>query len=332
MESTDVSVLKKRGDRLIAQRHKKPDHFDCKIESKQTVALFGEVLADVFPDRSVLGGAPYNVARHLQAFGQHPLLITRTGNDPLGKALEAEMADLGMDSSGVQCDAGYPTGQVLVHMENKGHRFDILPDQAYDHIHLGVTHMVTMSKHPDMAYFGTLAQRSLVSRLALDTFLSDAKCPRFLDVNLRQPWYDKYTIRRSFLRADIVKINEEELTAITELFHIIGISGRDRGMYLMQKFDLDCLLVTCGADGAWALFRDGTEVHAQGQSPANEFVDTVGAGDGFSAICILGFLKQWPPGTMLSRANTFAAALCGVRGAAPENHDFYRPFIKEWLP
>jgi fructokinase len=315
----------------MTQERKRSDHSGCQGDDKNTIAIFGEVLADVFPDRSVLGGAPYNVARHLQAFGQHPFLITRIGNDQLGKGLLAEMSCLGMDDSGVQCDPGYPTGQVIVHEEEKGaHRFDILPDQAYDYIHSGVTHMVTMSRRPGMTYFGTLAQRNLVSRLALDTFLSDSKGPRFLDMNLRRPWYDKYTIRRSLLRADIVKINEEELRIIADLFHFIGTTDRDHGLYLMQKFDLDCLLVTCGADGSWAIFSDGAEVSVPSQKLGSGLVDTVGAGDGFSAICMLGILQNWSPEKMLSSANAFAAALCGVRGAAPPSRDFYLPFIEKW--
>lgn len=301
-----------------------------KSARKNTIALFGEVLADIFPERSVLGGAPYNVARHLQAFGQHPVLITRTGNDPLRDELLAEMTRLGMDESGVQCDPIHPTGQVIVHVENEGHQFEILPDQSYDHIHSGVTHLVTMAMHPDMVYFGTLAQRNLESRLALDTFLSDARSPRFLDLNLRKPWYDKHMIRRSLLRADIVKINEEELEIVARLLRFPGMGNRVQGLLLMKQFELKILIVTCGADGAWLLSSDGVEAQVAGLNPEGAMVDTVGAGDGFAAICMLGILRNWPAEVMLSRANRFAAALCGVRGAAPENRDFYRPFLEEW--
>lgn len=297
--------------------------------TKKTIALFGEVLADVFPDKSVLGGAPYNVARHLQALGQHPLLITRTGNDPLRDTLLAEMSHLHMDDSGVQSDPSHPTGQVIVHINRDGHQFEILPDQAYDHIHSGITHLVTMTSRPDMVYFGTLAQRTLESRLALDTFLSDAKSPRFLDMNLRRPWYDKHTIRRSLLRSDIVKISAEELAIVADLFHFPAASLRNHSRRLMQQFALSCLLVTCGAEGAWMLAKDGTEASVPG-CKLNTLVDTVGAGDGFAAVSMLGLLLDWPADIMLSRANAFAAALCGIRGAAPEHSDFYQPFIEKW--
>lgn len=297
-----------------------------------TIAIFGEVLADVFPDRSVLGGAPYNVARHLLALGQHPVLFSRTGNDQLRQELFAEMSRMGMDDRGVQCDPSYPTGQVIVHLEKNDHRFEILPDQAYDHIHSGMVHLVAMATHPDMVYFGTLAQRSLTSRLALDKFLSDGKSPRFLDLNLRHPWYDKHVIQRSFLRADIVKLNANELEIVADLFKFPRARSVDHGRYLVEKYQLECLLVTCGADGAWCIGSDGDETNMAGNHLQNPLVDTVGAGDGFAAICILGLLKKWSLSVMLSRANAFAAALCGVRGAAPDCADFYRPFIEEWQP
>lgn len=304
-------------------------HVDRSRNKKNTIALFGEVLADIFPDKSVLGGAPYNVARHLQVLGQHPVLITRTGNDPLRSALLAEMSHLRMDNCGVQSDPVYPTGRVIVHLSCNGHQFEILPDQAYDHIHSGITHLVTMTSRPDMVYFGTLAQRTLESRLALDTFLSDAKSPRFLDMNLRKPWYDKHTIRRSLLRSDIVKINDDELAILADLFRLAGTSPRDHGWRLLQQFALRSLLVTCGAQGAWMLSKDGTEA-CEPARPLATLVDTVGAGDGFAAVSMLGMLLGWPAEVMLARANAFAAALCEIRGAAPEHNNFYRPFIEEW--
>ncbi len=298
-------------------------------KSKNTIALFGEVLADIFPDRLVLGGAPYNVARHLQAFGQHPVLVTRTGNDSLRDEFITDMSRLGMDSSGVQCDQIYPTGQVIVHISEKSHQFEILPEQAYDHIHSGVAHLVTMKMHPDMVYFGTLAQRNVESRLALDIFLSDTKSPRFLDVNLRQPWYDKHIIRRSLLRANIVKINEEELRLIAGLLKLSGTGDRDYGLGLIEKFNLDCLLVTCGADGAWMISNDGTETRSTSPKLNGSLVDTVGAGDGFSAVCMLGILENWLPKVMLARANAFAAAICEIRGAVPQSRDFYLPILED---
>lgn len=297
---------------------------------RETVLLFGEVLADVFPDRQVLGGAPFNVACHLHAFGLHPVLITRTGNDALREELLARMDRFGMDSRGVQCDPTHPTGQVRVHMEKDGHRFEILPAQAYDFIHPGVARMVTLSLQPALIYFGTLAQRHSVSRRALGTLLQSVKTPRLLDLNLRAPWYDVQTVRRSLHRADMVKMNGDELDTLATMLRLGGDSPQARATALIRQFGLERVLVTCGGGGAWQINRDGTEVRAKGDGPPLQIVDTVGAGDGFAAVFILGTLKGWPVAATLPRAHAFAGAICGIRGAVPAEQAFYTPFLEQW--
>lgn len=297
---------------------------------RKTVGLFGEVLADIFPDQSVLGGAPFNVARHLQAFGLHPVMISRTGNDALRDDLLREMDRLGMDKTGIQCDPAYPTGQVQVHMKDGGHSFEILPDQAYDHIHAGVTHMMIMSLKPELVYFGTLAQRGMESRLALDKFLADSKCPRFLDINLRSPWYNKHTVRRSLLRSDIVKMNEDELEIVSGYFRISGKTPLLKAEALLDQFELTCLLITCGENGAWLINRQHEVFSTTPAGKTQTVIDTVGAGDAFAAVFIIGLLSQWEMPVAMHRANQFAAALCGIRGGAPQNQDFYLPFKQEW--
>lgn len=307
-----------------------PDEIHSRRQGRKTVALFGEVLADIFPEQSVLGGAPFNVARHLQAFDLHPVMISRTGNDALREDLLREMLRLGMDTSGIQCDPVFPTGQVQVHIEQDSHRFEILPDQAYDHIHAGMTHMMTMSLKPALAYFGTLAQRNMESRLALDQFIADSHCSKFLDINLRSPWYNKHTIRRSLQRADIVKMNEDELEIVAHFFRIDEKTPLATALALQKQFALEKLLVTCGGQGAWLLDTSGEFLRTGPVRAAASLVDTVGAGDAFAAVFIIGLLHEWPPALTLERANHFAAALCGIRGGAPEDHDFYVPFRQEW--
>lgn len=306
-----------------------PQH-DFKIHHGLAVAIFGEVLADVFPDGSVLGGAPFNVARHLQAFGLRPVMITRIGQDDLGRELLDAMQRLGMDTGGVQVDPSHPTGQVKVHLGEQGHEFEILPSQAYDYINAGVTHMVTMATKPSLVYFGTLAQRNMESRLAVDNFLNYGTSPRFLDINLREPWFDKHTVRRSLLRADIVKLNNEELATLVTMLRLPGRAPQEHAAALIKRFNLDMLLVTEGERGAWLMENNGRVSAVQGAKPPKVFVDTVGAGDAFAAAFILGFLKEWPADLTLARANQFAAALCGVRGAAPSDTTFYTPFQQEW--
>lgn len=298
--------------------------------SRDTVVLFGEVLADEFPDRYVLGGAPFNVARHLQAFGLHPVLITRVGNDALGEELLNSLANFAMDTIGIQCDPVYPTGRVRVQMNRDGHIFNIAADQAYDHIQAEVSRMVALSVHPDLVYFGTLAQRDPESRQALNSLLLSIDAPCLLDINLRDPWYDTEIIKHSLLNADIVKMNQEELINIARQLQLPEARFDEQMAALLKRFSLEQLVVTCGADGAWLLPANGDGIHAACSTQALNIVDTVGAGDGFAAVFILGTLRQWSADYTLAQANRFAAALCGIRGAIPDDPGFYLPFQENW--
>lgn len=296
----------------------------------ETIILFGEVLVDIFDDRKVFGGAPFNVARHLQAFGLHPVLISRIGNDELGCELLAQIKDANMDDCGIQRDNLHPTGQVMVHLEERGHRFEILPEQAYDFIHAGMADRISSTICPQLIYFGTLAQRNSISAHALVTLLNSNKAPRLLDINLRQPWYDMHTIKHSLIHADLVKINQEELDVLVPLFRLPGINRVQKAAALIKHFNLDSMLVTCGEEGAWQLGKDSKVTNIGGLVSPRAVVDTVGAGDGFASVYILGLLRGWPIMLTLSRANAFAAALCEIRGAIPDSSDFYESFIADW--
>jgi len=294
------------------------------------IVLFGEVLADVFADRYVLGGAPFNVARHLKAFGQNPILVTRLGHDALGDEVIEVMKKTGMETLGVQYDNNYPTGRVQVHMKDGGHDFEILPDQAYDFIHPAVVRMTALSVSPKLVYFGTLAQRSETSKRALKTLLRSTGAAKFLDINLRVPWYEEKTLRRSLRYADIVKLNDDEVGILANMFEMSQNDTEGQVQELISRFGLEQVVVTCGPEGAWQLNRNGKKLVAGIENRATQLVDTVGAGDGFASVCILGNLLRWPAATTLERANTFAAAICGIRGAIPDHADFYQPFTRQW--
>lgn len=222
----------------------------------QSVIAFGETLVDQFRDRNVLGGAPFNVACHLRALGADPVLVTRAGKDALGDQLQRAMADRGLDMQGVQRDPGRPTGRVKVTETEHGHDFDILSDQAYDHIHPSLARMVGLSSHPQIIYFGTLSQRS-DSRRALHALLDTVDACAFLDVNLRDPWVDPSTLRWSLHRAHVVKLNEDELIRISDLLALDGATPRARAGVLVSGFALERVVVTRGADGAWTLDNAG---------------------------------------------------------------------------
>jgi fructokinase len=294
----------------------------------QTLVTFGETLVDQFSDRNVLGGAPFNVSCHLGALGAHPVLLTRAGKDALGEQLLQAMHERGLDRRGVQRDPVRPTGQVKVSERASGHIFDILSDQAYDHIHAGLARLMGLSLHPAMVYFGTLSQRG-ESRRALRELLGAVDSRVFLDVNLRDPWVDVDTLHWSLRQASVVKLNEDELARISALFALDGATPQARAAVLVAGFELQRVVVTCGAAGAWTLDGAG-RVDTVNSPPLHNLVDTVGAGDGFSAVFILGMLRGWPVAERLARADAFARALCQTRGAVPDSLDFYAPFIRDW--
>lgn len=296
-----------------------------------TVVLFGEVLADVFPDRTVLGGAPFNVAWHLKNFGQNPVLVSRLGHDALREKVLEAMNRIGMTTAGIQSDTNHPTGQVLVRMAEAGHSFDILPQQAYDFIHPAVARMTALSTHPVMVYYGTLAQRHEISRRALKSLLRSTDALKFLDINLRAPWYDGGTLRQSLQNANIVKLNDEELRELAVTFGLPADDPEEQARELLARFDLDQLVVTCGESGAWRVDRDGATIRVGPAKPVEQMADTVGAGDGFAAVTLLGRLLNWPAKLTMERANAFAAAICGIRGAIPGDAGFYKPYMEEWI-
>ena len=281
------------------------------------VAIFGEVLADVFPDQNVLGGAPFNVARHLQAFGLHPLMISRTGTDALGDALLQEMVQRGMDVSGMQRDVAHPTGQVKVVLEEGGHRFDILPDQAYDYIDAEVISQLVTAFPPRLAYFGTLALRGADARNAAMGLLRDCQCLVFLDINLRVPWYDEAMIVASLQHADMVKLNDDELAVVAAMLGFEKLNAEAQAVALQQRFALRQVLVTCGAAGSWVLDEKQRVFKVASAEVGLTVVDTIGAGDAYAAVFIQGLLNGWDMQTVLHRASAYAAAQCQVRGAVP---------------
>jgi len=291
------------------------------------IILFGEVLADIFPGDTVLGGAPYNVTRHLHALQQQPVLISRAGNDALKTQLLAALAAHNITASGIQTDRHYPTGQVKVTIEQQSHHFDILANQAYDYIDGQEAASIAKLNKPDMTYFGTLAQREHASKTALKGILNLTTGPCFLDINLRAPWYNKATIHDALKQADHVKVSEEELATIAAMFSQKPITLTEAASLLTQQFELTTLFVTCGESGAWAVSKNGQTATVSGQAIKSNLVDTVGAGDAFSAMCILGLLNDWPLQKIIEQANLLAAEICKVRGAVPESEGLYASFL-----
>jgi len=317
----------------------------------KTIVVFGEALVDDFISEQVVGGAPFNVARHLAAFGAAPLMITRIGGDANGVTVRAEFARYGMREEGLQVDAVAPTGRVIVERSEGSHRFIILPDQAYDHIEAGAALAAMARCAPATLYFGTLAQRASASSDALSQLFAATPARRFLDLNMRDDQVTERCVFASLHHADVVKVNEDELRALFNWYAPTPTQTHTQTLSwpadmanlhlhaacatLIGVFGLTGLIVTLGERGAAYFGADRPPVHAGADAGANisaaDVVDTVGAGDAFSAIFLLGSALGWPLDTILSRANQFAAAICGIAGAVPADTAFYGPWMTRWL-
>jgi fructokinase len=303
-----------------------------------TTVVFGEALVDDFATEQVVGGAPFNVARHLAAFMAPQLMITRVGADHNGETIRAEFERFAMSQAGLQRDAIEETGRVIVERSPKGHRFIIVPNQAYDYIAREEALAAVKSVDAGALYFGTLAQRGERSRGTLKALLSSTNATRYLDLNLRDGQVDERIVSDALHAADIAKLNEDELQTLFGWYFQLGPNDppmapdetRSACAALLQMFGLEALVVTLGHRGSVYFGADGVTIDTR-DTPAPPFViDTVGAGDAFSAIFLLGRTRGWPLELTLARANEFAGAICAIPGAVPRDLGFYDQWVARW--
>lgn len=287
------------------------------------IHIFGEVLFDHFPDGSrVLGGAPFNVAWHLQAFGLSPHFISRIGDDVEGQDITALMTDWGMSLDNVQIDTHHPTGSVRVDIHEGEPQYDIVADSAYDFI---TADSLEPTATQGILYHGSLAIRNPVARAALQTAKAQHQGNIFIDVNLRTPWWHKETLIPLLYDAYWVKLNEAELAELCPKQTDLETAMQA----FCTQFDIDTLVVTRGAKGAMAWNKQQQLVSIKPPATTN-VIDTVGAGDAFSALLLLGLSKQWSIEIILERAQAFATELVTRRGATIADKEFYRGFSVHW--
>ncbi|UCB55732.1 MAG: carbohydrate kinase [Thiotrichales bacterium] len=285
--------------------------------------IFGEVLFDCFPDgNSVLGGAPFNVAWHLQAFGMSPLMISSIGDDELGNDVKAAMQDWNMSTAGLQSDPAHPTGSVDIEFDNGEPRYTIVEHRAYDHIDPGSLPSLPENR---LLYHGSLALRNQTSRDALAALKSQHRGTVFMDVNLRDPWWERQYVLNLASEADWVKLNEDELVLLSSERDTIEAQAHA----FMDTHALKGLVVTLGEKGALALTSDGSRAMVS-PSQTLDVVDTVGAGDAFTSVLILGIIRDWPLESTMQRAQAFASQIVGQQGATVHDHAFYQVMIADW--
>jgi fructokinase len=290
------------------------------MSTRFPLIIFGEVLFDCFDDgRRVLGGAPFNVAWHLQALGQNPKFISRVGDDSLGQDIIQAMTSWKMDVSSIQIDPLHPTGQVEVLLVDGEPSYKIVENSAYDFIR---AEDITLPSTPSLLYHGSLGLRNDVSRRALQRLADVEQVSVFLDVNLRPPWWHIDEVSQWLRQAKWVKLNEEEL-------RLLGFTADDirQAMSTCQQiYSIDLLIVTLGGQGALVRDEKG-EFYSIKPEPLKLMVDTVGAGDAFTAMFIHGICSGWSLDVILTKAQALAAAVIGLRGATTTDVEFYQAFL-----
>ena len=276
-------------------------------------AALGEILFDCFPDRAVPGGAPANVCAMMKQFGLESFLVSAVGDDDLGGAARKLLLERGIRLDALQ-QAAQPTGAVHVTLDAAGiatYRFD--EDSAYDHIEWNET-LARLAQNVDAVVWGTLAQRSETSRRTIERFLRETKkeCLRVFDVNLRSPFFNAGIVRHDVPFADVVKFNDDELPTLAAFY---GVSPVDLPARLFDE-GVSLTVLSRGGDGAVLFGADGTIDRAPA-APVEKLVDTVGAGDAYTAVVIQGMLERRSLAEINRHANQVAAYVCSNRGATP---------------
>lgn len=287
--------------------------------------VFGEVLFDTFPDgAAVLGGAPFNVAWHLQGFGLEPLFISRIGDDGHGEQIMATMRAWGMETRGLQLDSEHPTGRVEISLQDGQPSFSILSDQAYDFMAAEPVDRALAGTDISLLYHGTLCARHQASRRVLQSLRRRDHTPAFIDINLRAPWWNQALVSELLTGARWAKLNDHELRTLAGG----GDALEAAAVEFRRRYGFELLVVTCGSAGALLASPDAV---TRGEPvPVMDIVDTVGAGDAFSSVLLYGLVCGWPLSDTLQRAMDFAAAICRVRGATVNDPRLYASFKAQW--
>jgi fructokinase len=275
----------------------------------------GEVLWDLFPTGPQLGGAPFNFTFHCHQLGHPAVMVSRVGADALGAAIRAAVHKLGLSDTFIQTDADHPTGTVTVTVDERGQpTFTITPDVAYDYLAWN-DHLERLFGEARAVCFGTLVQRHPIARATVQRALQAARNALVVyDVNLRQHYYCLEVIEQSLAASRWVKINEDELTILRVLLGLTGTSAAATLADLRIRYDLETAILTRGQRGC-LVQSTSTEVDLPGVPV--QVVDTVGAGDSFTAGLLVCVLEGKPLDVAAGFANRLAARVAGAAGGTP---------------
>jgi fructokinase len=280
------------------------------------IAGIGEILWDVFPSGKKVGGAPANFAYHTRVQGARSEVVSCIGDDDSGREIITHLKKIGLSDNYIFIDNQHPTGWVDIDLDDDGKpNFTIHEQVAWDYIPF-TDELRKFATQVNAVCFGSLAQRSAVSRSAIRSFLQNTpeKSLRVLDINLRQQYYDAATIKSCLRMANCLKLNEDELPVVQRLLGLKGSADKVVN-HLVEEYGLVLLALTMGSRGSRLL---GVGEDSFLESPKVDVVDTVGAGDAFTAAMVIGFLENYPIPVIHKKANFLSAYVCTQTGATPD--------------
>ncbi len=291
---------------------------------KNIIVGLGEILWDVFPERKILGGAPANFAYHISQFGFNGYTVSAIGDDLLGKEILDNLEEKQLNYLIEKTD--FPTGMVKVNVDSWGiPQYEICEGVAWDNIPF-TPRIANLAKETQVVCFGSLAQRNEVSRKTISTFLDSMPKDsiKIFDINLRLNYYNQEIIEDSLKRANILKINDEEVIKVAHLFKW-ELSEKEVCKHLLSNYNLDILILTKGTQGSW-VFTPKEESFLP--TPKITIADTVGAGDSFTAAFIASHLHGRCLVASHQLAVEVSAYVCQQHGAMPKLADAHLELFK----
>lgn len=320
---------------------------DFPVSAPLRIVAFGEILWDLLPTGKKLGGAPVNFLYHSQTLGADVRALTRIGADPLGDEIRERLDALALSPQFLQISPNAPTGTVAVSLDAAGTpTYRIVENVAWDEIAVdaetadALARFLTEENAASAFYFGSLALRSETNRRSLTQILE--RLPRSVlrvcDLNLRAPFYSRDVVESTLNAADVFKLNDAEAVELDALFADlepptlarfadaagsltapdspeVAAALADWAARWRRRFNLRTLVLTCGGAGAW-LFDETGSAFAPA-APVERIADTVGAGDSFAAVCVVGLLSGRPIGEIVDAASRRASFVCSQEGGTP---------------
>ena len=286
------------------------------MKENRTVVGIGEVLWDILPDGKKIGGAPANFAYHVSQFGLQSLVVSAIGDDALGQEIISTFRDKGLNS--LISTVPYPTGTVQVELDMAGiPQYIIKEGVAWDYIPF-TPELEALARNTCAVCFGSLAQRSTVSRNTINRFIDtmpkDNGTLIVFDANLRQSFYSEDVLEQSMTQCNVLKINDEELPTVCRISGIPESDPENQCRALLNLYNLKILILTCGVNGSYIFTPDAMSFLP---TPQVKVADTVGAGDSFTAAFTASILSGLPVPLAHRKAVDISAFVCTQNGAMP---------------